>query len=636
MPVAYRSSSVGGTVGVSAASHTLDYPAGLEATDVVVVAVSFDDDATPDPTVTITGLTELTEAYDVPLGTHVFVGTGFSGVGAWTVNFSASAYGNSVATAWTGADVNDIVLGTWLRAGADSKGDFVVPGMTTLEPGETILIFTQRYSGDYPTSTTPTFTQRARRGNVSILSIADPDAGATGDVAGVASAWNFVQALLISLPEGVAAGSVPGAVDDLVATETGPGEVTLAWTAPDPGSEVITDYEVQYRTGASGNFKVSGTQILDPDGNVFYPFGMNTGLHYTNFPYPFMFTSVEDEMGAVNSYELDPVTYPSNVEAARAWGWNIFRTNVVAFNTDLAPTGAGTVDLIAHAVNELLAAGFVVLMDGRTNQPGDDTSTLGSANDLNARSFFGRCLELWGGNPLFWINPFNEPFSDEDSISIASMITLYSDWITFLRGAGYANPIVFDLPRYGQALNKLADGTFDAFAELDENLIFGWHNYGFPDGMADTDGTVTETLAAQVAARGHCVLIGETGYRYDGISDIVAAGAYEANVQAVEWATIDGRAQFFNMGVTAWHAGHDHHSLVPPDGSGNLAPFYTSPNDGTGLTAYGDLIWDQGQALFAGRAISGKYDGHIATLQGDWTVFVDGVSDVPGAVITGL
>lgn len=626
MPIAFRSGSSGGNSGVSVSSYSLDYPANLEASDVVIVTVSGEDDAVANPTVSVSGLTSIGSYSQSGLRKHVFKGTGFSGVGSWTVTLSDAAYTSAVASAWSGAGT-DIVLGTAFTGSADGSGDFTIPGVTSVETGELVLLFTQQWSSSYPSIDTPTMTNRVRGGVTSHLSTSDPTIGETGSIVGSAAAWNNVVAIALSVPEGEEVPQVPGEIEDLVAEETDSGQVTLNWSAPDPGTEPITDYEVQYRTSSKGVFKVSGTKILDPNGDVFYPFGVNTGIHYTNFPYPFCFVGVTDGPGAINSLESDPTTYPSNVNAARSWGWNFLRTNVIAYNTDLAPTAAGTVDLIAHGVDELLNAGFVVLMDGRTNDPGDSLTTLGSDNDLRARAFVTRCLELWGDNPLFWVNPFNEPMGGETTLEIASMIELYTDWITFLRGLDYHNPIVFDLPRYGQGINRVADGTFDDFMELDDNLILSWHHYGYPTEFAATDKTDMETLASTVHAKNYCVIMGELGYQWDGNSP----NNYTANLLATEWAVEDGRAQALDIGLVAWHAGHDEFNFTS-----DRNPFFMSGNDGTGLNSYGDLMWDKGQELYANRASATKYDGHVVVPPGEWVTHMDGVSTATNVVIEDL
>lgn len=634
MPVAFRSSSTAGTLGVSAGDIAIAHPTGLQASDTIFIQVSSEDDAS-EVTFSVAGFTKIREVYSAPVKTTVFKGTGLSGAGSITISADVDSYRAAVCAAFSGGDPDATVVGTPINAGADGSGEVTIPAVTSVEAGRLILFWSQRYSGVLD-STTPAYTKHVEFGG-SISSTDDPSVGSSGTVAATGQAWNLVQAFQVALPEG-SPPVAPAAIDDLVGTP-GDRQVALEWTAPDPGSDPIDDYGIQYRDLGAGTFQVSGTKIIDPNGNVFYPFGVNTGVKYTAYPYPYEFPSVDDEQGTISSYEADPVTYPSHVEAARAWGFNTLRVNVIVWNDDPGgptPGGdpAGTCDLIKHGVDELLDAGFVVILDcheGIATQP-----TVGSDYDNRCRTFITRALSYWGDRANFWINPFNEPYDDEDATSITNMLTLYESWITFLRSAGYANPIVFDLPRYAQAINKVADGTFDEFMRLDDNLILSWHNYGFPDGDPDTDQTTMEALAAQAHARGHCIMLGEFGFRHDGASDIPVEGAYDANVAATEWATIDGRAAFYDMGVTAWHAGHDDHNFTDPDGSGNLAPFFSSPNDGTGLNAYGDMMWSTGQTLDV-AAIDGIYDEIEITGEGGaWTTFTDGESSTPGATVTGL
>lgn len=362
-------------------------------------------------------------------------------------------------------------------------------------------------------------------------------------------------------------------------------------------------------------YQVVGTQIEDPTGATFYPFGVNTAVKHTSYNYVFEWPPWNTD--TISSYS----TFGHHIGAAKDWGFNFLRVNAVPWNADGGgPTPGGdpslVFDLMQPGIDQLITAGFVVMPASHTPVPGSNP-TWGDTDDLRVREFWTQALTYYADEPNFWINPFNEPFNLEGSSGAATAITLYTNWIGFLRDLGYKQPIVFDITRQGQGIDDVARGYWDDFMALDDNMLLSWHGYGVATGSSgftigsDTYSAYSVTkadnasLAAHANARGIPMIIGEFGKTIDGTT---ATGTVAGQENVVDWALNDGGAEALDMGMVAWHAGHDAYSLmVASTGYTQYGwPFWnyteTSAN-GTGLdvtharSTYGVELWNKGQAL---------------------------------------
>ena len=331
-------------------------------------------------------------------------------------------------------------------------------------------------------------------------------------------------------------------------------------------------------------FTVSGRDIIDPDGQVFYPVGANAGLKIESWRYVF---EHHDNLGTITSYEHDPITFPNHIAEAFDWNWNIIRVNTIIYNEDPASPNyqdpALLADLLEHGINELLDAGLVVMVTSHdfTGTPGNQV-ILGGVRDQALKEFLSAAIAKWKDNPYFWINPYNEPYDDEDPTSIANWITLHTEMVEFLRDEGYTGPIVCDLPRWAQGIKSLGEGSLDSFAAIDPNIIFSWHNYGVADGTSLPSNTIYrhEYLAQQAYSKGYCMMVGEFGVANPPES---GDGPTEYNAVGATW--VLNRARDLKIGAIWWHAYHDEYQLLS-----NGRPYWES-TDGTGLTEYGDLFW---------------------------------------------
>lgn len=323
--------------------------------------------------------------------------------------------------------------------------------------------------------------------------------------------------------------------------------------------------------------------IVDPTGEPFLPVGVNCPIKIAEYSY---IHEHGQNLGSINSVWQNPTRFPSHVAEAQAWGFNTIRVSLILNNRDPnGPTPNSAVqmlDAIRHGLNELLAGGFVILL-GAWDRLGSSPSTVipGSAADDDCRAFWRSLIVEYGDNPRVWINPYNEPYNDEIPQALTNWLGLHRSYVEFLRAEGYTGPIACDLPRYGQSINVLASGALDQFASEDDNLIFGWHAYGYADPAAEQTAAKHTQYATQARARGHCVLIGEYGVH----NPPSTAGWARWETLAADW--VNANAADLGMGFLYWHAlSHGPHH-IRLDGR----PFWHS-TDGSGLTTSGRGFWD--------------------------------------------
>jgi hypothetical protein len=367
-----------------------------------------------------------------------------------------------------------------------------------------------------------------------------------------------------------------------------------------------------------GLYTVVGTQIKDPSGATFYPFGANTAVKMTRYNYAFEWEPGSTDTISGFSPPGEPGLFLPHIREASEWGWNFLRINTVPWNDSAGgPTPGGNptsiMDQLKPGIDQLLAAGFVVMVTSHYPSPGVNPQW-GSVDELRNREFWTRCLFHYKDHPRLWINPFNEPHGGGGASAVNNLVVLYTNYISFLRGQGYKNPLVFDIARYAQGIDDVAIGLWDSFMTLDPNLILSWHAYGVNTGENSVLGypawDVTKASANGLATaahnRGHCIIIGEFGRSYNGTT---VTGSVAGQDNVVEWACVDRDAEVLDMGLVAWHAGHGVYSLIAEavGGGWSRGPFWsyngTSPNFPTTnqpRSVWGVQYWDQGQSLGVG------------------------------------
>lgn len=315
-------------------------------------------------------------------------------------------------------------------------------------------------------------------------------------------------------------------------------------------------------------FHVVGSQILDPNGNLFYPVGANVAISTTDYPYVF-----EGGNGGVNEH----------IPAVQAWNWNTVRATLKCFNDSGGPTTQQVVAGIDQTIKELTAARIVVMIECHDGTGSD--VLLDSDIEKNVGAFWDIVVDRYKDNPYVWFNFFNEPFESEN---LTNWESLHDFYITRYR-AQSDNIIVVDLPFYGQGLNLFEDDPFPESLTDACNVIFGWHGYGAL-GEEDLTASDYKKLINSVQEQEVAIIASEVGY-----IDAEPEGENEVNDarrEALDFLIEIGPET--GVGLLWWHATGDSadESLfrLKQDGSG----FWTANNSGN-LTEGGEVFWEFSQ-----------------------------------------
>lgn len=332
-----------------------------------------------------------------------------------------------------------------------------------------------------------------------------------------------------------------------------------------------------------GRFYVVGDDIVDPNGDVFYPIGANVAIKFT--PYGYVF---EGSNGGIGEHVADAV----------AWNWNTVRATLVCDNTSGVPTFEELVDGIDPAIERLTKAGLVVILECHDLTGSDPT--VGSADERRIRRFWDEMTARYHDNPYVWFNVFNEPFVSENTSDWAALHEFYVDRI---RATGAENIMVADLPYWGQGIDLL--GT-DSFAdELNDrcNTVFGWHAYGAIDQRQGSFDDHEQAIRA-AKAKDMALIVGEVGVATP--TNWGNAGPWHWNLTGFD--SVAELGPRYGIGLLWWHATGDtaYHSLyaLKNDRSG----FWTAGNSGN-LTPYGQRFWDISHQV---NHDLGPFDGDLA------------------------
>jgi mannan endo-1,4-beta-mannosidase len=337
------------------------------------------------------------------------------------------------------------------------------------------------------------------------------------------------------------------------------------------------------RDAASGQFYVVGKDIVDPDGNIFYPIGANVAIKFT--PYGYVF---EGGSEGVNDH-LDDV---------RAWNWNTIRATLICDNDSGVPSFGELVDGIDPVIERFTDAGVVVILEchdstGRNVQ-------LGSAKDLRIRRFWDEMAERYGDDPYVWFNIYNEPYASGDGVSWARLHQYYVDRI---RSAGAENIVVVDLPVWGQGLDLVAGQSFADELSAACNTVFGWHTYG---ALSNRQGSLRDHEQAIMGAQAKdmALVVGEMGVAWP--AEWGNAGPWEWNVSGFEAVARLGPS--YGIGMLWWHATGDTAYFSTYALKQDRGAFWTSGNGGN-LTPFGQRFWDVSHQVSHSR---GAFSGDLA------------------------
>lgn len=286
-----------------------------------------------------------------------------------------------------------------------------------------------------------------------------------------------------------------------------------------------------------GHYRIEGTRLLGPDGQRFEIRGANSSVNVTGWPYVFdkntvtglpeYFTQTDGStfgwnwkaFGGLNGMKAGDTTM-SRIEAAKDMGWNTVRVNWAMISADgTSMTAEKSMELLEEPLRRIADAGLVVILEehGLTGKNGP----WGGDLELARRGFWDDFCVRYADHPRIWANPYNEPAAGTSSAVIANWKDFHVHLVQHMVNQGYKNkPLIIDLPRYAQDIDRLASGELDdaitTMRSVHPDLLLGWHAYGHADRMggATWDNSTVEQhirLARAAVARGHAIHIGEFG-----------------------------------------------------------------------------------------------------------------------------
>ncbi len=331
----------------------------------------------------------------------------------------------------------------------------------------------------------------------------------------------------------------------------------------------------------SGKFYIDGSQIIDPEGKVFYPIGVNV-----NGP----------ESWDAYKPNLQTVGHSDD---ALDWNFNIIRLTSCYGQGDR--NGGDYPDDNIHAIiSEYTSRGIVVMAEGRYDC--NKAGTPPTASEYNSvESEMVALANRYIDNPYVWFNLFNEPTNNYDDPSHSIWKQIHEDLTIAIRDTGSTNIIVVDGSNYGQenhysngygvvnatdsAILKYGQDIMEAGGNC--NVMFSFHVYSeWKYGAA-----IMSSYIDDVHDAGMALMIGEVGRTED---TGFVADSFGSSMQdhftsvAAAYDVAPGKG----VGIIGWHgAGSDALKLVTP--SNGLDQAYWAKNAaGSNLTTWGQMHWN--------------------------------------------
>lgn len=350
-------------------------------------------------------------------------------------------------------------------------------------------------------------------------------------------------------------------------------------------SSASDGFHVNFSDNPGGaGFYIVGKDIVDPDGNKFYPIGANAALKLFDFPYVF-----EGNNGGANEH----------IQAIKDWNWNTIRANLVCDNDSGMPTMDELVEGLKREVPKLTSQKIVVILE--CHDLTGQNPQLGSAKELKLREFWDRMAVEFRDDPYVWFSVFNEPWNTSPDAAYSNIHKFYIDRI---RSAGAENIITVNAPVWGQGLEFLAEtnlGTDIASSRC--NVLFEWHAYGAFKGH---QGSYSEfdTAINQVHAKNLALVVGEYGIALP--QEHGNAGPWAWNVSGFNHMSQLGPQK--DVGLLWWNATGDTVYFALYALKANRGGFWDG-GAGSNLTGPGQTFWSVSQSA---QHSLGAFSGSLA------------------------
>ena len=214
--------------------------------------------------------------------------------------------------------------------------------------------------------------------------------------------------------------------------------------------------------GPTGRFTIVGRDIVDPDGNRFYPVGANVAVRIGGFENGYAF----NWNGTGTDHAAD----------AKAWGWNVVRATLICL-PEGSPNAQELDDGIDAFIREYTALKIVVMVECHDVTGDSLAPTDARIQALNP--FWDRLATTWKDNPYVWFNPYNEPQAEATPADVANWLELQRNELQRLRAIAPTNVFVADIPGGAQAVQ-----TFTGPSPIQQlgtgqcNVLYSWHAYG--------------------------------------------------------------------------------------------------------------------------------------------------------------
>lgn len=195
---------------------------------------------------------------------------------------------------------------------------------------------------------------------------------------------------------------------------------------------------------STGQFYTSGTQIIDPNGNVFQPRGVNIWAD-DGADLSVVYTQVSTDLPGINF--------------VRAYGPNLA-------SADLSSGGH-----LVTEINYLTSQGIVVMLEDTCctgSTPVDGTLT-------NIESWYAQAATIFQNNSYVWFESENEPSSGDDADFVTETQGIYNA----IRATGNNNVVVFN----GTGNLSVSPSAFSSMT----NVVWDQHYYNWETGYSSDE-----------------------------------------------------------------------------------------------------------------------------------------------------
>lgn len=360
---------------------------------------------------------------------------------------------------------------------------------------------------------------------------------------------------------------------------------TLVAADDDALITVIRILNGQFAVSASihigAHFKISGTEMIAPDGSVFLAKGFNVWADHIDY----------------RTWETQNINYAGGIAAlVDGWGINMLRLNVryqSANDVRLPLPGQGAYLDVDLTVATYTNRGVVCLLDFHgSTYPNDPTP----AEQAEALAWLEAKAEQYKDNPYVWFQPYNERGAPS-GVPNATWIQYHRDAIEVIRATGNRNPILCCAGNYGQDVASVQNGLNLAESTIlsyGSNLASDYANVGFDihwySRWAEADSEMISTYFDAVHAADLFIIVGEIGGE-----PTTDAG------RSTYWADYYAAERFFAAGVDDvgflfWHAGMGFDMCMGNDGFAGIsndATRISSLTEPDNLSQLGRLAWKE-------------------------------------------